>query len=236
MKLPFKHYLLTLIVATALFGCNTEKKHQKSPVDLMVRDMGQEAVYDIVLHDMQDNSGIFSSEYLHQYSVIKEKDSSVLNKENEYETVRVPYATKTGWEPVSKTYFNSQVNNMGMVIASKDSTGKVSKVASPLGYSRYVGNSQYGHWGGGTWHFFTQYMFMRAMFGGGMFYRSNYSNYNTNHRGRSSYYGRTSTGAPKYGTKSSAMQSRMKSGGSKYRSGSRYGSGSSRSRGGGFGK
>jgi hypothetical protein len=169
--------------------------------------------------------------------IIKEKDSIVVNDANESVSVKVPYSKKTGWEQVSKSYFNSQVNNMGMTIVSKDSTGNISKVASPMGYSRYVGNSGYGYWGGGSWHFFTQYMFMRAMFGGGSFYRSNYTNYNRNYRGKSSYYGKTSTGTPKYGTKSSAMQKRMTSGSSKYRRGSRYGgSGSSRSRGGGFGK
>ena len=236
MKVQFKYYLIFLLFPS-LFGCNSEKRHQKNPTDIMIRDMENEPVFDIVLYDMQDNSGIFSSEYLHQYTVIKEKDSVVVNDSTfEYETVKVPYQTRIDWKPVSKSYFKSQVDNMGMVIVSKDATGKVSKVASPAGYSRYVGNSNYGYWGGGSWHFFTQYMFMRAMFGGGSFYRSNYSDYNRNHRGRSSYYGKTAAGTPKYGTKSSSMQSRMKSGSSKYRSGSRYGSGSSRSRGGGFGK
>lgn len=203
----------------------------------MIKDMENEPVFDIVLYDMQDNSGLFSSEYLHQYTIIKEKDSSILNNVGDLEMVKVPYSKETDWMPVSKSYFNSQLNNMGMVIVSKDSTGNISKVASPLGYNRYVGNSHYGYWGGGTWHFFSQYLFMRTMFGGGSFFRSNYTDYNRNYRGRSSYYGKTSTGTPKYGTRSSSVQSRINSGSSKYRSGSRYGSsGSSRSRSGGFGK
>ena len=236
MKFQYKYCLIPLIFLS-LFSCRTEKKHQKNPTDIMIRDMENEPVFDIVLYDMQDNSGIFSSEYLHQYTIIKERDTILVNDSTGMSySSKVPYSTKTKWMPVSKPYFKSQVNNMGMVIVSKDANGKISKVASPLGYSRYVGNSHYGYWGGGGWHFFTQYMFMRAMFGGGSFFRSNYTDYNRNYRGQSSYYGKTATGTPKYGTKSSAMQSRMRSGTSKYRSGSRYGSGSSRSRGGGFGK
>ncbi len=236
MKNYLKYILLSLLIMF-LTACGGEPKHIKSPIDIMIKEMGNEPVYDIVLYDLEDNSGLFSSDYKHQYKIIKEKDSLMINNAGEELVQKIPYTITTPWYKVSKSFFKSHADNMGMVIASKDSTGKISKIPAPLGYSRYVGNSRYGHWGGGTWHFFSNYLFMRAMFGGGMFYRNNYNTYNSSYRGRQAYYGKTTTGSPKYGTKSSAMQKRINSGTSKYRSGSRYrSSGSSRSRGGGFGK
>ena len=97
--------VLILISLGLLVSCGGSKKHQKSPIDIMVRDMEDVPTYEIMLYDMQDNSGIFSSEYLHQYTIVREKDSVVVNDSTEKaEVVKVPYKTRSPWYQVSKKF------------------------------------------------------------------------------------------------------------------------------------
>lgn len=222
--------ILILLSVVLLASCGGRKKHEKSPIDDMIRDMEDVPTYEIMLYDMEDNSGLFSSEYLHQYTIVRERDSVVVNDSTEKaEVVKVPYKTRTPWYSVSRKFFDANVNNMGMSLASRVDGGEVSKVPSPAGYNRYVGNTHYGYWGGGFWHFYGQYMFMSTMFhmmspisyGG-------YNNYRSNYYGRRPYYGTTTNGRPQYGTKSSYGQKRMTSGSSRYSSSRRSSSGSSR--------
>ena len=186
--------------------------------------------------------GGWFSDYKHQYTIIQERDSIVINDSTQRaQAVKVPYKTKTKWYVISRAFYKKNLDNMGMTLVSKDSSGNISKVPAPAGYNRYVGNRQYGHWGGGTWHFFTQYMFMRTMFH--MMSPISYGGYNTyrgSYAGRRPYYGSSKGGKPQYGTRSATSQKRIRSGGSRFSSGrtssgSRYG-GSSRSGGRSFGK
>ena len=237
--MKFLNLLLLLSTVTLLFSCGG-KSQKKTPIDTLIRDMEDETVFEIMLYDMEE--GGWFSDYKHQYTIVRERDSIVVNDSTQRaETVKVPYKKKTGWFVITKEFYKKNLENMGMTLASKDSTGKISKVPSPAGYNRYVGNRQYGHWNGGIWHFYGQYMFMSTMFhmmspisyGG-------YNNYRNNYSGRRPYYGTTSGGRKQYGTQSSHSQKRINSGSSRFSSGrrssgSRYSSGS-RSSGGSGGK
>ncbi|MCW3805005.1 hypothetical protein [Plebeiibacterium marinum] len=161
---------------------------EKSPVDKLIRSLANEPNFSIILLDMDSRS----NGYYHQYQVIVEKPDTVVAKD-------------TDWEKVSDSFFASNVNNMGMEIASKKN-GKLSKVASPAGYNHYVGNEKYGHWvqrdGGSFWEFYGRYAFMSSMFNM-MTYpvrRSYWDDYYGGYYGRRAYYG--PSGSNMYGTRS----------------------------------
>ncbi len=220
------------------------REFKKSPIDVLIRDMDKEPTFSIVLHDM-DVQGNFSKSYMHKYKIIKEKDS-------------VPYEEYTDWMEVKEDFFWKNENNMGMELASKGEDGKISKVAQPAGYGRYVGNPRYGRWERGSngesfWSFYGKYAMMRSLFnlGSRSIYRRDYRDFTTNYRGRKPYYGGSSS-KPMFGTNSSHTKSsrpdfferrqqkqgfKRSSSSRRSRSSSRYNSRSSyRSRGGGFGK
>jgi hypothetical protein len=230
--------ILLLALTALLFSCG--KSQKKSPIDILIRDMENEKTFEIMLFDMEP--GGWFSDYKHQYVIVKEKDSIVINDSTKIaETVKVPYKTKTVWYEITENFFKKNKENMGMTLASKDENGKISKVPAPAGYNRYVGNRSYGHWNGGFWQFYGQYMFMSSMFHMmSPISRGGYNNYRSSYAGRRPYYGTSSGGKPQYGTRSSSSQKRINSGSSRYgssrrSSGSRYG-GSSRSSGGSYGK
>lgn len=268
-----------LIVIVAFFflyisfkGCNSDKKsyqqsstrgqkiqYEKSPVDVLIRNLSGEQNFSIILLDMNYNEG--SDVYTHQYNVLIEKEDSV-------------YVQKTDWVTVSNIFFDANVENMGMEIASKKD-GKVNRAASPAGYTNYVGNEKYGQWrerdGNRFWEYYGRYAFMSSMFRMSMYpirysywnnYRSNYYGYGRSYYGPSSggrnmygtnsNYSRANTGS-KWNSKPADFKSRVRSKVSKSatasknrlsrissakrtRSSSRYSSSSTRSRGGSYGK
>lgn len=242
----------------------------KKPIDDFVKEYYKEDNYSIVLHDMNVDDSGWSNKYFHKYLIIREKDSLmpaidtvaaadsnyVPSEEAELVNTKVPFDSITDWMQVPEKYFKSNENNMGMALVTKDENG-LNKVPSPPGYDNYVGNRRYGHWNGGFWQFYGQYMFMSSMFGmmSRPVYYNDYGRYRSSYYGRQPYYGRkTSSGNYSYGTNSSYNKSKNPSffsrrsrttgwsrsssssktsgtGGSKYKSGSGY-----RSSGGGFGK
>ncbi|MDA3890161.1 MAG: hypothetical protein PF517_00700 [Salinivirgaceae bacterium] len=263
-----KTFLIGVVAILFFFisfkGCKDENNGQlqyqqngnfeKSPVDVLIRDLNSEQNFNITLMDMD-----FSEEtdkYKHKYNILVERPDSV-------------YAKETAWLPVSAAFFNANMENMGMEIASK-LDGKVSKNTAPAGYSNYIGNEKYGQWrerdGGSFWEFYGKYAFMSSMFRMAMFpvRHSYWNDYRGNYYGSGrSYYGPTSNGSRMYGTnstyaknntnskwnsKSSNFKSRVqnkvrRSAASKKRaatqrtrSSNRYSSSSTRSRGGSFGK
>lgn len=225
-------FALALIL---LVGCGG-RSFTKSPVDELVKNMSNIESFAIILYDM-DEKGMFFKNYYHQYKVIKEVDGKM-------ETVQ------TEWLEVSKDYFFRHENNMGMQIVSKSKDGKLDKVASPPGYSNYVGNSHYGQWrqtsSGSFWEFYGKYAMLSHLFNMRSYpvYRNHWGDYDRNYRSRNAYYGpKDLTGKTKYGSRSTFAKKTNPN--SKWntkfnkvsRSSSRYNSRSgSRSRSRGFGK
>lgn len=245
--------LLLLVIVAVLSACSSEPKFTKNPVDVKITKLRADKnvkTFTIILEDMEMESNTFSADvFKHKYTTLIEyKDDTIVD-------------TKIGdWERVPKTYFWKRENDLGMEVASMDSTGTLSKVAAPAGYSNYVGNSRYGYWNGGFWSWYGRY----AMFST-MFHMMSptpygyYGSYRSSYRGSRPYYGPSTTNSSggkstAYGTTSKSMRSQKpgffsrrasnsswsKSSSSPYnrKSGvgsSRYG-GRSRSGGGGFGK
>jgi hypothetical protein len=190
--MKIKSILLALLLGITLFSCDDNKTRNKpysvSQLDALIRDLGKEKTFSIILNDMDmDDNGA----YKHQYKIILQRNN-------------LPKDSLTDWKPVTPKFFEEQEKNMGMEIASKDSTGNVSKKASPAGYNNYVGNKQYGNWqtdntGNSYWAFYGQYMFMQQMFGlNRPIYSTEYHTYTHDYRNTNrSYYG---SGRTNYGT------------------------------------
>jgi hypothetical protein len=203
---------LIVIVVVILFvaivsRCGSGSEFRKSPLDEIVRDLPRDEVFSIILNDM-DVEGNFSKRYFHQYEIIKGSTPETITSET------------TNFLQVSEEEFNRHINDMGMEIAARDSTGKLSKTVAPPGYNNYVGNPKYGRWqsdgsGGSFWAFYGQYAFMSSMFNL-LTYPARYSYYNTWRGGYYGtgrpYYGPTAGGTSYYGTNSGYNRSRNPSG------------------------
>ncbi|MFY0601777.1 MAG: hypothetical protein JXR03_19035 [Cyclobacteriaceae bacterium] len=237
-----KTTLLIVLVTLMLAGCGGSD-FKKSKIDEIVRDLPTDQVFTVILYDM-DVQGNFFETFHHQYRIIQEDKSGDLD---EY---------TTSWLEVSKEEFNQHVNNMGMEVAARDSTGHLSKAVAPPGYSNYVGNRKYGQWstdssGNSFWAFYGRYAMMSSMFNM-MAYparRSYYNDWRGGYYGSGrSYYGPTASGRSYYGTNSrynrtanpssswSRNRSSFKQNVASRTSRSGSTSGGWRSKGGGFGK
>ena len=233
--------LLVAALAVSLSSCGGSK-YKKSPVDEIVRDLPRDKPFSIILYDM-DTEGSFFSTYKHQYQIIQEDESGKVTEDI------------TDWMEVGEREFNAHIDNMGMEIVARDSTGALTKEVAPPGYNNYVGNPRYGHWqssgGSSFWAFYGQYAFMSSMFRMATYpvHRSYYNDWNGNYRGTgrayygptgsSRYYG-TGSGYSRTNNPNSSWNSRSQSFRDKVRSrtsrsSSRCGR-TSRSRSGGFGK
>ncbi|SVB33732.1 uncharacterized protein METZ01_LOCUS186586, partial [marine metagenome] len=112
------------------------------------------------------------------------------------------------WQEVSEGVFARYQNYLGMVVASKTLDGKRSgpRNAYPAGY-QYVGNSQYGSWGGGGfWQFYGQYAFMSAMLGGHRVGRGDYDDYRRNRERGRPHFGPVTNGRQTFGTAGTRTQ------------------------------
>jgi len=186
-------FLLGLVVLLASCGGSDFKK---SPLDELIKKLPQDQPFSIVLYDM-DVQGNFFETFHHQYRVIQVDGEEV----DTYETP---------WYEVSEREFEQHINDMGMTVASRDSTGKLIKTAMPPGYNNFVGNPKYGQWqrdssGSSFWAFYGKYAFMSSMFNM-MTYparRSYYDDWRGGYYGTGRrYYGPTTGGYTYYGTNS----------------------------------
>ncbi len=189
-KLTSKTLLITAL-SVFLLGCGSNS-FQKSPLDEIVRDLPTDEVYSIVLHDM-NVEGNFFEKYYHQYRIIRDRGNGDINE------------VITEWHEVSPDEFEQYVNDMGMEIAARDSTGQLTKSVAPPGYNNYVGNPKYGHWqnsgGSSFWAFYGQYAFLSSMFRMGSYpvSRGYYNDWDRNYRGSGRrYYGPTTTSGGRY--------------------------------------
>ena len=190
------------VCVVILAGCGGGDEYKKSPLDELIRDLPTNEVYSIILYDM-DVQGNFFESYFHKYKIVKGSDPEKITEE------------ETDWKEVSEREFKNHVNDMGMEIAARDSTGKLTKNVTPPGYSNYVGNKRYGYWnnsgsGNSFWVFYGQYAFMSSMFRMATYpaYYSHYNDWRGNYYGAGRpYYGPTSSGSSYYGTNSSYNRS-----------------------------
>jgi hypothetical protein len=201
MKSPILYGLAVCALLFTACGSSKPKYDGPSPVDLLMRDLGNEKSYSIILHDMQmdESKGL----YQHKYKVFKDIDKDSVGKVTE-------------WKKTSEIFFAENLDNMGLELASKSEDGKISKLPSPPGFNNRVNNPKYGEWrndshGQSFWHFYGQYAFMSAMMHSmhptPVIYQHtyhHYSDYRNNPTTRNApYYG---TGASRYGTNSPAGQ------------------------------
>ena len=116
---------------------------------------------------------------------------------------------RTDWMEVGEKTFYRYENYVGMVVASKSLDGRRTGTnqAHPPGY-QYVGNPQYGSWGGGGfWQFYGQYALMSNLMGGGWRVgRGDWEGYRRNRAGGRPYYGPVQGGRPTFGSRGSQTQ------------------------------
>ncbi len=192
---------LLFLGAIFLLGCGGGTKYKKSPLDEIIRDLPDDEVFSIILYDM-NVEGNFFEKYYHQYKIIRGDDADDIRE------------VTTEFKEVGKEEFNRYVNDMGMEIAARDSTGNLTKAVAPPGYNNYVGNPRYGYWnnsgGSSFWAFYGQYAFMSSLFRMGSYpvQRGYYDDWGRNYRGTGrTYYGPSSGGGSYYGTNSTYNRS-----------------------------
>ncbi|MEN9444094.1 MAG: hypothetical protein RIS47_984 [Bacteroidota bacterium] len=208
MKL-YQIVIVAIIGFVLLRSCtcssNNMAEYEKSPVDDIIRDLNNVKPFEIVLYDMDADDGMTSNTFRHKYKVITNDPSGT------------PSEKITDWKEVSESFFAANQDNMGMTIASKDSTGKLSKTPSPAGYANYVGNPKYGQWtqqnGSSFWEFYGKYAMLQSVLGmvsGPSIFRNNYSDYRSSWGNGRAYYGPSSGGRSWYGTRGSATSNTYK--------------------------
>ena len=215
-----KHiYMGLLLLVGIVSSCGSSNdnvvRFRKEPLDELIKKHSNSLNFSIVLYDLDYNES--KDAYFHQYRILFEPP----NQDTLLEEV-------TDWEHVSDVFFDKHKDNMGMEIASKKD-GVLKKIASPPGYSNYVGNEKYGHWkknddGTSFWEFYGKYAFMSSMFRMAFYpiYYSGWYDYRTNYyRNGRPYYGRMRDGMYDYGTRSRYSQKEEKDRGSSSRWNSR---------------
>jgi len=120
--------------------------------------------------------------------------------------------SETGWELVNASFYEQNLDNLGMAILSKPyGEFEPDPQAAPPGMA-YVGNPKYGEWkkdesGSSFWSWYGKYAFFSNLF----FFPSHHYSYgswnrwNTGYRHQKPYYGQTSTGYT-FGSRGSRMK------------------------------
>ncbi len=189
------------VAALALWGliaCGS-----KDPVRELVRDLDRYPEYSLIVDDTRIE-GSFFPDYALRFQVLTAAGQRVAGRD----TV-VYQERRTDWMEVREETFYRYEKYVGMVVASKSLDGRRTGAsqAHPPGY-QYVGNSQYGFWGGGGfWQFYGQYALMRDLMGGGWRVgRGDWEDYRRNRERGRPYYGPTKGGQPTFGSRGSQTQ------------------------------
>jgi hypothetical protein len=185
--------LLMLIV-----GCG----RASDPVRDLTRDLDRYPEYSLVVDDLNVEDGFFP-DYFMRFRLMTASGQQIAGVDT------LIYETRTtAWQEVSEQVFARYQHYLGMVVAAKGADGKRTGLqqAHPPGY-QYVGNSNYGYWGGGGfWAFYGQYAFMSSMLGGHRIGRQDYGNYRRSGDGGRAYFGPNKNGSPAFGTRGSVTQ------------------------------
>ena len=142
--------LILLILALFCLGCSAARPD--NPLVKLRQKLNSEPSYSVILADMKEESGLFSSGFHHMYQIVIEEDIQT-----------------TPWRPVPKEVYRRYEGFLGMTILAKTEDGKVEETPSPPGY-QYVGNPKYGRWerdhsGNSFWAFYGKYAMMSHLFG-----------------------------------------------------------------------
>ena len=174
------------------------------PVQRAARDLERGyPEYTLIIEDLKVEDGFFPDYFLRMQIM------TAAGQRTESGQDTLVYKTQmTEWQEVSEGVFARYQNYLGMVVASKTLDGKRSgpRNAYPAGY-QYVGNSQYGSWGGGGfWQFYGQYAFMSAMLGGHRIGRNDYDGYRRDRERGRPHYGPVKNGRQTFGTAGTQTQ------------------------------
>ena len=103
-----------------------------SPIDELIENLIDENAFSITVYDM-NTRGLFFKKYSHQYRIIIENNGE--SKE-----------VITKWYNVSRHFFITYMDDMGLEIAGKNKEGKVTRSKCPPGYGSFIGNEYFGCW------------------------------------------------------------------------------------------
>lgn len=179
MQINHPHnYMAALWLCAVLFlsACSGGSS-TRIPLDKIKADLADEPTYSVVLEDMREE-GTFFKTYFHKYLVVKPDGSN-----------------KTDWLEVPETFYNQNLEFLGMALVSKKD-GTLDNQVAPPGYS-YVGDPKYGSWrqdsqGGSFWEFYGKYALLSSLFGGWNrpIYRNDYAMYNQSRSMNRPFFGR----------------------------------------------
>ena len=190
-------FALTILLFSTACGQPTP-----DPVQKIVKDLERYPEYSVVIEDLNVEDGFFPD-----YSLRLALTTAAGQRLDDRDTL-VFDERVTDWIPVSEGVFSRYQHYLGMVVASRTLDGQRSSPgqAHPPGY-QYVGNSQYGQWGGGGfWQFYGQYAFMSSMLGSHRVGRGDYDNYRSNRERGRPHYGPVSNGRQTFGTAGTRTQ------------------------------
>ncbi len=166
--------LPVLLLFLILSGCGGGE--EVPPVQKINKALKDFPTYSIILEDMKAE-GNFSKSRFHKYRVVQEDT-----------------AWSTEWYQVSKDYYKSHENLLGMSLLSKKE-GKVESDVAPPGYA-YVGDPAYGKWrddgsGGSFWEFYGKYALISSLMGGwySPIYRTDFDMYKKHRKSRKPFFG-----------------------------------------------
>lgn len=194
---------IALVLASLALALTTGCGRATDPVQRAARDLERYPEYTLIIEDLKVEDGFFPDYFLRMQIM------TAAGQRTESGQDTLVYKTQmTEWQEVSEGVFARYQNYLGMVVASKTLDGKRSgpRNAYPAGY-QYVGNSQYGSWGGGGfWQFYGQYAFMSAMLGGHRIGRNDYDGYRRDRERGRPHYGPVKNGRQTFGTAGTQTQ------------------------------
>ena len=184
-------YLCSLALVLLLWGCGGQP-FEKTPVAELMDGLGKADAYTILLRDMD----LEGEQYRHDYTIIEESGGAISSR-------------STGWMDISDPVFKLHENDIGMEVAAKLREGGTNRLATPPGFTNYVGNIDYGSWGTNAtgqevWFFKSQYAALQKDLGldSVPILKSDYEEYHTSYRLNKPYYGPVNEGKTHYGGRS----------------------------------
>ena len=176
----------------------------KDPVKELMRNLDRYPEYSLIVDDTRIEDHSFFPDYALRFQVLTASGQRVAGRDT-----MVYQERRTDWMEVGEKTFYRYENYVGMVVASKSLDGRRTSTnqAHPPGY-QYVGNPQYGSWGGGGfWQFYGQYALMSNLMGGGWRVgRGDWEGYRRNRAGGRPYYGPVQGGRTAFGSRGSQTQ------------------------------